>query len=116
MARDGGHTVSAGRSAELSGRRGQPFSLRAAGDGPAHGEPRRNSPSTVVGSISNSFDDEPDGFTARLSATLPATCGPEVIEQHLQHFAVEFRNWILTAAAERAAAAKSAGKACATHA
>ncbi|MBT2551029.1 hypothetical protein [Arthrobacter sp. ISL-65] len=55
---------------------------------------------TVVGSISNSFDEEPDGFTARLSVTLPATCDPDVVEQHLQHFAVEFRNWILTAAAE----------------
>lgn len=55
---------------------------------------------TLVGSIATSFDEEADGFTARLSVTLPATCGPEVVEQHLQHFAVEFRNWILTAAAE----------------
>jgi hypothetical protein len=57
---------------------------------------------TVVGSIANTFTDDEDGFTARLSVTLPITCGPEVIEHHLQHFAVEFRNWILGAAAEQA--------------
>ncbi|WP_431277835.1 hypothetical protein [Leifsonia poae] len=56
---------------------------------------------TVVGSISNLFRDEPDGFTVRLSVTLPATCAPEVIDQHLEHFAVEYRNWILAAARER---------------
>lgn len=55
---------------------------------------------TVVGSIANAFDAEDDGFTARLSVTLPATCAPEVIEQHLEHFAVEFRTWILRAAQE----------------
>ena len=55
---------------------------------------------TVVGSIANAFAEEHDGFTARLSVTLPVTCGPEVIEHHLQHFAVEFRNWILGADAE----------------
>jgi hypothetical protein len=53
---------------------------------------------TVVGSIANAFDEEPGGFTARLSVTLPATCAPDVIEQHLEHFAVEFRTWILAAA------------------
>jgi hypothetical protein len=56
---------------------------------------------TVVGSIANAFDEEPDGFTVRLSVTLPATCDPDVIEQHLEHFAVEFRTWILRAAAEQ---------------
>lgn len=56
---------------------------------------------TVVGSIANAFDEEPDGFTARLSVTLPATCAPEVVDQHLEHFAVEFRTWIRRAAAER---------------
>jgi hypothetical protein len=55
---------------------------------------------TVVGSIATAFDEETDGFTARLSVSLPVTCDPEVVEQHLQHFAVEFRNWILAAAAE----------------
>ncbi|SEE30536.1 hypothetical protein SAMN04489740_1087 [Arthrobacter alpinus] len=54
---------------------------------------------TVVGSIENAFDEELDGFTATLSVTLPAICGPDVIRQHLEHFAVEFRTWILRAAA-----------------
>jgi|SRR4051794_4588303 len=56
---------------------------------------------TVVGSIANAFDEEPDGFTARLSVTLPVTCAPAVVEQHLEHFAVEFRTWILRAASEQ---------------
>ncbi len=55
---------------------------------------------TVVGSIANAFAEEADGFTARLSVTLPATCDFEVVEQHLERFAVEFRTWILRAAAE----------------
>jgi hypothetical protein len=56
---------------------------------------------TVVGSIANAFTEERDGFTARLSVTLPVTCAPDVVEQHLEHFAVEFRTWILRAAAEQ---------------
>ncbi|MDQ2852310.1 MAG: hypothetical protein M3Y49_16580 [Actinomycetota bacterium] len=55
---------------------------------------------TILGSIANAFDEEENGFTARLSVTLPATCAPDVIEQHLEHFAVEFRTWILRAAGE----------------
>lgn len=35
---------------------------------------------------------------------LPATCAPDVIEQNNDHFTVEFRTWILTAARETAAA------------
>ncbi len=62
---------------------------------------------TVVGSIANAFDEEPDGFTATLSVTLPATCAPDVVEQHLEHFAVEFRTWILRAAAELSEATTS---------
>lgn len=56
---------------------------------------------TGIGTISNSFADVPGGFKARLSVTLPITCGPEVVEHDLEHFAVEFRNWILAAAAEQ---------------
>lgn len=55
---------------------------------------------TVVGSIATAFDEENGGLTARLSVTLPATCAPDVVDQHLEHFAVEFRTWILRAAAE----------------
>ncbi len=63
---------------------------------------------TVIGSIANAFDEEEDGFTTRLSVTLPATCAPDVINQHLEHFAVEFRTWILRAASELATTAESA--------
>ncbi len=53
---------------------------------------------TIVGGIANSFTDVEGGFTASLSVTLPASCGPTVVEHHLEHFAVEFHNWILRAA------------------
>lgn len=59
---------------------------------------------TLVGSVSTAFDQDGDGLTARLSVTLPGTCGP-LVEQHLEHFAVEFRTWILLAAAEQSAPA-----------
>lgn len=55
---------------------------------------------TVVGSVSTAFDEEVDGLRARLSVTLPSTCGA-LVEQHLEHFAVEFRTWILLAATEQ---------------
>lgn len=66
---------------------------------------------TVIGSISNSFHEAPEGFEARLSVSLPVTCSPAVVEQHLEHFAVEFRNWILAAAAEQHAPAGAASTA-----
>lgn len=56
---------------------------------------------TVVGSISTAFEEAPGGFTATLSVTLPVTCAPDVIQQHLEHFAVEFRTWILRSIAEQ---------------
>ena len=37
---------------------------------------------------------------AELSVTLPATSATGAIEQHLQHFSVEFRSWMRRAAAE----------------
>lgn len=58
---------------------------------------------TAIGSIFNAFFEEQDGFTVKLSVTLPITCGPEIVEHHLQHFAIEFHNWILRAAAEQPA-------------
>lgn len=58
---------------------------------------------TVIGSIANSFYDEQEGFTAHLTVSLPVSCGADVVEHHLQHFAVEFHNWILQAAAEHSA-------------
>jgi hypothetical protein len=62
---------------------------------------------TVIGSISNLFTDEPGGFSVRLGVTLPATCAPEVIDQHLGHFAVEYRNWILAAVEDAVEAAEA---------
>jgi hypothetical protein len=61
---------------------------------------------TVAGWVSTRFDDlsgDAPGFLAHLSVGLPAACGQGAIDQHLQHFAVEFRNWILRAAAETGA-------------
>ena len=55
---------------------------------------------TVFGSISTLFSDTADGMRAELSVTLPATSAPYAIDQHLEHFSVEFRNWMLLAAAE----------------
>ena len=55
---------------------------------------------TVVGTIANAFHDEHDGFSVHLSVTLPATCGHDVVDHHLEHFAVEFHSWILRAADE----------------
>lgn len=55
---------------------------------------------TVFGSVSTSFIETEHGMSAELSVTLPATSAPGTIEQHLQHFSVEFRSWMLMAAAE----------------
>ncbi|MGW2282901.1 hypothetical protein [Streptomyces sp. NPDC001770] len=57
---------------------------------------------TVVGRVLIQFGDTDDGFTARLTVYLPTTCPEDVLEHHLRHFAVEFRNyWIVAAAAAR---------------
>ncbi|KAF2487782.1 hypothetical protein BDY17DRAFT_289676 [Neohortaea acidophila] len=56
---------------------------------------------TVLGSVSTAFLDAPHGMSAELSITLPATSAPDAIEQHLEHFSVEFRSWMLAAAAEK---------------
>lgn len=57
---------------------------------------------TVFGSVSTSFVEAPHGMVAELSVTLPATSAPDAVEQHLEHFSVEFRSWMLQAAAETA--------------
>lgn len=56
---------------------------------------------TVVGRALTQFGDTADGFTASLTVYVPTTCPPEVLEHHLRHYAVEFRNWIVVAAAAR---------------
>ncbi|MER5866172.1 hypothetical protein [Kitasatospora sp. NPDC002040] len=57
---------------------------------------------TVVGRALIQFGDTADGFTADLTVYFPRTCPDEVLEHHLRHYAVEFRNWIVAAAAARA--------------
>jgi len=73
--------------------------------GPANTDKRRSlltldDDGTVFGSVSTLFSEAPQGMKAELSVTLPATSAPDAIEQHLQHFSVEFRSWMLMAAAE----------------
>ena len=55
---------------------------------------------TVFGSVSTAFHETPHGMSAELSVALPLTSAPSAVEQHLQHFSVEFRSWMLLAAAE----------------
>ncbi|MDI5963435.1 hypothetical protein [Streptantibioticus silvisoli] len=54
---------------------------------------------TVVGRALIQFGDTADGFTASLSVYFPAAAPDDVLEHHLRHYAVEFRNWIVAAAA-----------------
>ena len=54
---------------------------------------------TVVGRALTQFGDTTDGFTAHLTVYVPATCPQDVLGHHLRHYAVEFRNWIIAAAA-----------------
>ncbi|MCX5401371.1 hypothetical protein [Streptomyces sp. NBC_00102] len=56
---------------------------------------------TVVGRALIQFGDTADGFTANLTVYFPVTCPDEVLDHHLRHYAVEFRNWIVAAAAAR---------------
>ncbi|WP_434598999.1 hypothetical protein [Streptomyces sp. A5-4] len=57
---------------------------------------------TIVGRALTQFGDTADGFTANLTVYVPSSCPADVLEHHLRHYAVEFRNWILTATAARA--------------
>ncbi|MFJ8748751.1 hypothetical protein ACIREO_05345 [Streptomyces sp. NPDC102441] len=57
---------------------------------------------TVVGRALIQFGDTADGFTSNLTVYFPVTCPDEVLDHHLRHYAVEFRNWIVAAASARA--------------
>lgn len=57
---------------------------------------------TIVGRALTQFGDTADGFTAHLTVYVPTACPQDVLEHHLRHYAVEFRNWITAAAAARA--------------
>lgn len=67
-----------------------------------HSTLRLDDDDTLFGSVSTEFIEASGGMKAELSVTLPATA-PHAVEQHLQHFSVEFRSWMLQAAAETAA-------------
>ena len=76
----------------------------APGDGDAanrrHSSLKLDDDGTVFGSVSTAFFESPHGMFAELSVALPKTSAPSAVEQHLQHFSVEFRSWMLLAAAE----------------
>ena len=55
---------------------------------------------TVFGSVATALHETPQGMRAELSVTLPKTSAPSAVEQHLEHFAVEFRSWMRLALAE----------------
>ncbi|MEV0848638.1 hypothetical protein AB0J21_22640 [Streptomyces sp. NPDC049954] len=57
---------------------------------------------TVVGRALIQFGDTAEGFTANLTVYFPTSCPQDVLDHHLRHYAVEFRNWIVAAAAARA--------------
>ncbi|MFF7332000.1 hypothetical protein ACIQU5_19440 [Streptomyces sp. NPDC090306] len=57
---------------------------------------------TVVGRALIQFGDTAEGFTASLTVYFPVSCPQDVLDHHLRHYAVEFRNWIVAAAAARA--------------
>ncbi|CAM5648472.1 hypothetical protein SAVIM338S_06459 [Streptomyces avidinii] len=54
---------------------------------------------TVIGRALIQFGDTTGGFTASLTVYFPVACPDEVLDHHLRHYAVEFRNWIVAAAA-----------------
>ncbi len=54
---------------------------------------------TVVGRVMTQFGDTDEGFRAVLTCYFPVECPAELVEHHRQHLAVEFRNWIVAAAA-----------------
>ncbi len=45
--------------------------------------------------------DEPDGLHLRFTTHLPRAAPSELVERHLHHFAIEFRNWTRAAWLER---------------
>ncbi|MFI5866770.1 hypothetical protein [Streptomyces sp. NPDC051546] len=56
---------------------------------------------TVIGRALIQFGDTADGFASSLTVYFPVACPDEVLDHHLRHYAVEFRNWIVAAAAAR---------------
>lgn len=46
-----------------------------------------------IGSAIHEMRDSEDGLHIKLTIILPAAAPQSLVEGHLQHFAVEFRNW-----------------------
>ncbi len=44
--------------------------------------------------------DEPDGMHLLLTTHLPGAAPPDLVEKHINHFAIEFRNWTFAARLE----------------
>jgi len=55
---------------------------------------------TVIGRALTQFGDTEDGLMAHLTISMPAEAPAEVLEHHLQHFSVEFKNWFIAAGAD----------------
>ncbi|MEJ5946459.1 hypothetical protein WDZ17_14270 [Pseudokineococcus basanitobsidens] len=55
---------------------------------------------TVGGSAATAGVGTDDGLLAHLPVTLPGTC-PALVDQHLEHFAVQLRSWVLHVAREQ---------------
>jgi hypothetical protein len=53
---------------------------------------------TVTMHVLHQFGDTEQGFKAHLTIFFPAAFPDEIIEQHRQHLAVEFGNWVTAAA------------------
>jgi hypothetical protein len=53
---------------------------------------------TTIGHGLHQFREATDGFDALLAIYFPAAAPEEFIEGHRQHLAVEFTNWIVSAA------------------
>lgn len=56
---------------------------------------------TAIGRMLVQCGDTDEGFNASLTVYFPAECPDEVFEGHRRHLAVEFRNWIVAAAAAK---------------
>ena len=88
-----GFYIGAWDESELAAREGENANRR-------HSVLKLDDDGTVFGSVSTAFFETPHGMSAELSVALPVTSAPSAVEQHLQHFSVEFRNWMILAAAE----------------
>ncbi len=55
--------------------------------------------------------DEPDGLHLQFTTHMPCAAPPELVERHLHHFAIEFRNWTRAASLEHSRRHRQEGSA-----